>query len=48
MEVLGLSTITNLAAGMGTEPLDHEEVLDMGQKVGENLKKLICAIVRET
>jgi len=48
MEVLGLSTITNRAAGTGNDPLDHEDVLEVGQMVREKLEKLVCAIVRET
>ena len=31
VEVLGISLVTNLAAGMTGEPLDHEEVLAAGQ-----------------
>ena len=30
MEVLGLSCITNLAAGVLPEPLDHDEVMEIG------------------
>jgi phosphomannomutase len=31
MEILGLSLVTNLAAGMTGEPLNHEEVLEAGR-----------------
>ena len=31
MEVLGISLVTNLAAGMSGEPLNHEEVLEAGR-----------------
>ena len=31
MEVLGISLVTNLAAGIGAEPLNHEEVLEAGR-----------------
>ena len=31
LEILGLSLVTNLAAGMTGEPLNHEEVLEAGQ-----------------
>ena len=34
MEVLGISLVTNLAAGMTGEPLNHEEVLAAGQGRG--------------
>jgi purine-nucleoside phosphorylase len=43
-EVLGISLVTNLAAGLG-DPLDHEEVLAVGKasatRMGELLAKLI-------
>jgi purine-nucleoside phosphorylase len=43
-EVLGISLVTNLAAGLG-DPLDHEEVLAVGRasatRMGELLAKLI-------
>jgi len=46
-EVLGLSLVTNLAAGLG-EPLDHEEVLAAGRasaaRMGNLLKQLIPQI----
>ena len=31
-EVLGISLITNLAAGISAEPLSHEDVLKAGQE----------------
>ncbi len=31
LEVLGLSLVTNLAAGITGEPLDHAEVLEAGR-----------------
>lgn len=44
-EVFGLSMVTNLAAGMTGEPLDHAEVLAAGQasaeKMGELLRELV-------
>ena len=45
MEVLGLSTITNKAAGLGHATLDHAEVLEVGQRVRANLEKLVRAVV---
>lgn len=48
MRVLGLSTITNPAAGLSTEPLSHEEVLETGRRVRGDLKRLVRGIVRET
>ena len=35
MEVLGISLVTNLAAGMTGEPLNHEEVLAAGRHAAD-------------
>jgi purine-nucleoside phosphorylase len=44
-EVLGISLVTNLAAGISGQPLDHEEVLATGResaaRMGELLRRLI-------
>jgi len=45
MEVLGLSLITNPAAGMGEDPLDHEEVLAAGREAEPRLADLLARIV---
>ena len=48
MEVLGLSLVTNLAAGMTGEPLNHEEVLEAGRaaavRMGELLQRVISRL----
>ena len=45
MEVLGISLVTNLAAGITGEPLDHAEVLEAGRvsatRMGELLGKVV-------
>jgi purine-nucleoside phosphorylase len=41
MEVAGLAVITNLAAGIGTRRVSHDEVLEMTRKVSENFGKLL-------
>ncbi len=43
--VLGISCITNLAAGMSGEPINHEEVMETGAKVAEVFKELLRRIV---
>uniref|UniRef100_UPI0011ECD900 purine-nucleoside phosphorylase n=1 Tax=Lolliginicoccus suaedae TaxID=2605429 RepID=UPI0011ECD900 len=47
-EVLGISLVTNLAAGITGEPLDHQEVLDAGrasaQCMGTLLHKLVARL----
>ena len=48
MKVLGISTITNLASGMNAEPLDHADVLVVGQQVRSDLERLVRAIVTHT
>ena len=41
MEVAGLAVITNLAAGIGTRRVSHEEVLEITRKVSGNFGKLL-------
>lgn len=47
LEVFGLSLVTNLAAGITGEPLDHKEVLEAGkasaQRMGTLLGELMAA-----
>lgn len=45
MEVLGISLVTNLAAGIGGEPLDHAEVLDAGRAAASRMGDLLGRIV---
>ena len=45
MEVLGISLVTNLAAGITGEPLDHEEVLAAGQAAATRMGKLLGEVV---
>jgi len=45
MKVLGISTITNLAAGLHATSLNHEEVLEVGNEVREQLAAWIRALV---
>lgn len=45
MEVLGISLVTNLAAGVGTEALAHEEVLEAGKAAGPRISRLLAEIV---
>jgi purine-nucleoside phosphorylase len=41
IEVLGISCVTNLAAGLGTKPLSHEEVTETGRWVESRLAGLL-------
>lgn len=45
MEVLGISLVTNLAAGMSGEPLNHEEVLEAGKAAATRMGQLLSAVV---
>jgi purine-nucleoside phosphorylase len=40
LEVLGISCVTNLAAGLGTTPLSHQEVFEAGKQVEHRLAGL--------
>lgn len=44
MEVLGMSLVTNAAAGMTGEPLDHEEVLEAGRASAERMGTLLARV----
>jgi purine-nucleoside phosphorylase len=45
MEVLGLSLITNLAAGIQTTPLSHGEVIEAGTLAEPVISALLARIV---
>lgn len=45
MRVLGISTITNPAAGLAGEPLDHDDVLAVGARMRDRLAQLVQGIV---
>jgi purine-nucleoside phosphorylase len=44
---LGISSITNPAAGISHEALDHADVLEVGERVGESLATIIEGVVGE-
>jgi purine-nucleoside phosphorylase len=46
MRCLGFSTITNLAAGISTAPLSHQEVLQVGREVGQALGTIVKGVLR--
>jgi len=47
MEILGISCITNMAAGVLPKPLDHKEVMEIAEKVKPKFSKLIRGILKE-
>jgi len=44
IEVLGLSCVTNLAAGLSSGPLSHEEVFETGRQVEARLASLLARL----
>jgi len=47
MEILGMSLITNLAAGIQKTPLSHKEVLEAGREAETRISGLLARIVAE-
>jgi purine-nucleoside phosphorylase len=45
LEVLGISLVTNLAAGITGQPLDHAEVLEAGRVAATRMGELLGAVV---
>ena len=45
MRVLGISCITNMAAGISETPISHEEVMETGQKVREKFTQLLRRVI---
>jgi purine-nucleoside phosphorylase len=45
VEVLGISLVTNLAAGMTGEPLNHEEVLEAGRTAATRMGSLLSQVL---
>ncbi|MGH8774153.1 MAG: purine-nucleoside phosphorylase [Jiangellaceae bacterium] len=45
MEVLGISLVTNLAAGISPAPLDHAEVVEAGQQAAPRIGRLLADVV---
>jgi len=45
LEVLGISLVTNPAAGISKTPLNHEEVLEAGREAADRCGRLLAAVV---
>ena len=45
LKVLGISCITNMAAGVLDEPINHEEVIETGARVAATLTELLRRII---
>ncbi len=46
LRVLGISVVTNWAAGIGSSPLSHEEVVTAADAASERLRRLVGGILR--
>ncbi len=46
LRVLGVSLVTNPAAGVGTETLAHEDVLQVGEKARVHLETLVRGVLK--
>ena len=47
-EVLGISLVTNIAAGLSDQPLDHAEVLAAGQAAAARMGELLAGVLPRT
>ena len=45
IEVLGLSLVTNMAAGVLDETINHEEVMETGRRAEQQFTGLLTAII---
>jgi purine-nucleoside phosphorylase len=45
IEVLGLSVVTNMAAGVLNEPINHDEVMETGQRIAAQFTSLLTALI---
>ncbi|GAA1926930.1 purine-nucleoside phosphorylase [Microbacterium aoyamense] len=45
MEILGMSLITNMAAGIQTTPLSHQEVIDAGREAEPVISSLLARVI---
>ena len=46
MKVCGISCITNMAAGMNLQPLNHKEVQETADRVSGEFKRLVTEMIR--
>jgi purine-nucleoside phosphorylase len=45
MQVLGISCITNMAAGISDQPINHDEVLEIGRRVRDTFARLLRRLI---
>ena len=47
IDVLGISCITNMAAGSSDEPINHAEVMETGRRVRDTFTKLLRGVISQ-
>jgi purine-nucleoside phosphorylase len=47
IDVLGISCITNMAAGISDEPINHAEVMETGRRVRDVFTKLLRGVISQ-
>jgi purine-nucleoside phosphorylase len=47
IQVLGISCVTNMAAGILKQEINHEEVMETGQRIQARLANLLRALLPE-
>lgn len=47
IEVLGLSVVTNMAAGVLDQPINHEEVMEIGRRIEGQFTALLTALISQ-
>ncbi len=45
MKIIGISCITNMAAGISDDVIHHEEVMETGAKVAKTFKELLQRVI---
>ena len=46
MRVVGISCITNLAAGVSSRPIDHSQVMAIGERVRDQFTELLRRVIK--
>ena len=47
IHTLGISCITNMAAGILNQPITHQEVLEVGKKVQSSFRALLDRVIEK-
>jgi purine-nucleoside phosphorylase len=47
MQVIGISCITNLAAGVSDAPIDHSQVMEIGERVRVHFTELLRRVIKK-